>query len=419
MYLSKIELKDIKCFEKFTLDLKDSGGFTFLTTILGDNAVGKSTILKAIAMGLNDEVSAGALMKESPGEMLRTGTLKGHIKLTLDNNKRESKTVITTRIFKDNLDDPERIKQEKESDNEFNWKDIFVCGYGVNRTIGGDTSFEKYTSLESTYTLFNKLSGLQNSELILLRQSDIIKKIITDKLLRILMLDQKHYSIEFTKKGMMLNGPWGSFTISDMSDGYQSTTSWVTDFFGWQIYADRIVNKDSLITGILLIDEIENHLHPRWQKNIIQLLKEQLPNVQIIVSTHSPLIAKSAGSLTPNTKTDKLVYLELTEGNKVEKTELELLKGMDIDQILASKAFGYQILNIEEDEILSELSRLTSKGENRNKKEEEKYKFAKELAKNFIFSTEKSLFEQELESEINKKRQQKIQELEKKLFEHS
>ncbi len=53
-------------------------------------------------------------------------------------------------------------------------------------------------------------------------------------------------------------------------------------------------NEDySNTPGIVLIDEIEDHLHPRWQLNIIDALETSFPNIQFIVSTHSPLIASS------------------------------------------------------------------------------------------------------------------------------
>ena len=47
------------------------------------------------------------------------------------------------------------------------------------------------------------------------------------------------------------------------------------------------------VYGIVLIDEIEQHLHPRWQRNIVYLLKESFPNVQFIATSHSPLVASN------------------------------------------------------------------------------------------------------------------------------
>ena len=52
-------------------------------------------------------------------------------------------------------------------------------------------------------------------------------------------------------------------------------------------YAIDFMNQPAL----LLIDEIDTYLHPKWQKNILRVLAEKFPNTQIIVTTHSPLVA--------------------------------------------------------------------------------------------------------------------------------
>ena len=56
---------------------------------------------------------------------------------------------------------------------------------------------------------------------------------------------------------------------------------------------DMKIEDMSKINGFLLIDEIENHLHPKWQKSIIGIIRKQFPNLQIILSTHSPFVVSS------------------------------------------------------------------------------------------------------------------------------
>lgn len=45
--------------------------------------------------------------------------------------------------------------------------------------------------------------------------------------------------------------------------------------------------------GIVLIDEIELHMHPSWQRRILGVLKQLFPNVQFIITTHSPQVLGS------------------------------------------------------------------------------------------------------------------------------
>lgn len=49
----------------------------------------------------------------------------------------------------------------------------------------------------------------------------------------------------------------------------------------------------SLIPGVVLIDELDMHLHPKWQWNVVKALEETFPNIQFIVATHSPIIISS------------------------------------------------------------------------------------------------------------------------------
>ena len=186
MYLSRIELKNIRCFEELIIDLKEDEDIILWATIIGNNAVGKSTILQCIAMGLCDESSAAALMKEG-GEYLRKNETKGHIKLTVEQKGGKSKIVLNTEIIKENLESPERLRQ-LITGNKNLLDDLFFCGYGVEIGNNGSTSFKKYLPLEAVFTLFNYNSELQNPELIMRRQDIFVKEILEKKLLNILML---------------------------------------------------------------------------------------------------------------------------------------------------------------------------------------------------------------------------------------
>jgi predicted ATP-binding protein involved in virulence len=416
LYISQLKLKNIKCFDEIFIDFENDSKSVLWSVILGDNAVGKTTLLRSIAMGLCDEASAAALMKESPTEYLRKNEKDGSIEITLKKNKTGKEFKIKTEIIKKSLDSPEKVIQSTNPDTKFPWKDIFICGYGVFRIEGSTGSdFKKYSQLDALYSLFVN-EALMDPELIMLRQDEILRKSIEKILLSVLMLDEKDYSFEFTPKGMVLNGPWGTMNIKELSDGYQSTMNWVIDFFGWQIFADRI-NKNVKISGILLIDELENHLHPKWQREIIHRLKKQFPNVQFIVTTHSPLIASSMGELKKNENHDKLIYLELKDNNIVEISELESLKGLDVDQVLASKAFDYLIdADHAIEKVLKEASILAGKGNKRSSSENKRYKEIKGELKKIWKHPGKTLIEREVREEIYNETIKKIRKLEKKIF---
>jgi predicted ATP-binding protein involved in virulence len=342
--LSKLAIKNIKCFQELAIDFKHQQ-IDRWTMLLGDNAIGKSTLLKCIALGLCNASDAAALTRISDmnSEFIRAGETKGSITIELQRGKlsknSRKKYTITTTITKDAAGTSEEITQEVKAsspDEKFPWADIFVCGYGASRSQEADTSHERYKIFEAVQSLFSHEVRLQNPELILLRQDPEVRILLQEKLQSILMLDEEDYQIDAGKTGLNVAGPWGKVNFNKLSDGYRSTTLWVLDFLGWLIYAGRLWDNNE-IGGILIIDELEQHLHPRWQRNIVELLRRQFPKTQIIASTHTPLVAAGVADIDESC----LLKLERDENNEIKIVMIDQaeIAGKRADQILTSPAF--------------------------------------------------------------------------------
>ncbi|MGL4695162.1 AAA family ATPase [Enterococcus larvae] len=95
-------------------------------------------------------------------------------------------------------------------------------------------------------------------------------------------------------------------------------------------YYDNKINIEEY-EGLVLIDEIDLHLHPIWQSKIIQILKNTFPNVQFIITSHSPHVIQ-------NLAADEIIALEYNEKNKIQLKELQLngygLQGWTVNEIL-------------------------------------------------------------------------------------
>jgi predicted ATP-binding protein involved in virulence len=217
--------------------------------------------------------------------------------------------------------------------------------------------------------LFAAEAALQNPEIVLLRHDIKVRQSLEKKLLQILMLDELGYKINFTKRGLELNGPWGCLPFQVLSDGYRSTTQWVLDFIGWIIHAERFMNNPD-IGGILLIDEIEQHLHPRWQRYIVRRLRQQFPKTQIIASTHTPLAASGI----VDEEDSLLLKLEQELNGIIDLKVLDkkLLAGKRADQVLTSEAFGLiTTRNPGSEDEINRYTALLSKGERTEAEETE------------------------------------------------
>jgi predicted ATP-binding protein involved in virulence len=92
------------------------------------------------------------------------------------------------------------------------------------------------------------------------------------------------------------NGELQSLRIDQLSDGHKSILSIVMDIASRMAQANPN-KKDILETeGIVMIDEIEMHLHPSWQQTVLPDLQKTFPNVQFIISTHSPQVVTTVPS---------------------------------------------------------------------------------------------------------------------------
>lgn len=92
---------------------------------------------------------------------------------------------------------------------------------------------------------------------------------------------------------LFLNG--SIVPVSYLSDGYKNIIGIISDIAYRMAILNPKLGQDILLKtpGIILIDEIEVHLHPKWQQRILRILKEVFPRVQFIISTHSPMVVSS------------------------------------------------------------------------------------------------------------------------------
>ena len=369
MYIKSVTIENIQCFKKGTIFLSKNRTPFLLNVILGDNSAGKSCFLRCIAIGLTDSSTAATLMQSLGARFLREKDKEGTIKIVLSHRLSEEELTVTTKIVQER--DIEIIKEKSVAGDESQlWQNLFICGYGIQRSGEGTESYTEYKPLESLLTLFDYYTALQNIELILRRQSPDLQKKILQMVIEILMLDEKGWSIEPTQKGLkvILNG--AEVFLDELGDGYSGTATWLIDFVGWQIYADRLSNAQGLgdLSGIVLLDELELTLHPSLQRCVLKNLKDHFPNVQFIATSHSPIIAAGAADFPDS----KLVALKLDNGETKVIDKLPSLRGMSVDQVLSSVAFGlYTTVSIGSVDDIRRFSELMSKS--RNEEEEKEY----------------------------------------------
>ena len=109
--------------------------------------------------------------------------------------------------------------------------------------------------------------------------------------------------------------------ITMLSAGYQSLLWSIMNLaYRWALLNPDITENVTEATGIVLIDEIDMHLHPKWQWDIVSALEETFSNVQFILTTHSPIVISSCQNehLILLTDDKEVIYLENAYGYSVQ-----------------------------------------------------------------------------------------------------
>ena len=343
-----LKIKNIKCFKEIEIPFEDNGQIRNWSLIVGNNGQGKTTILRSLALGLCDGSGASALLAELHGGILRENEKEGFIEVILKDENENKQYQIKTKIsLKGNSESVvqticpsnSRAEAKKTSVNENNIRNkIFAIGYGSGRTITGTESYEEYAVVDSVYGLFNYKYPLQNAELGAWRiKSEKNLDELKTCLKEILILDN-HDQINLSASGLRIKSKWGDRSLNSLSDGYQSLTTVIIDFLSWKLLHNSKEFNLTDISGIFIIDEVEQHLHPKWQRNIIRVLSERFPKIQFIGSTHTPICALGLNDLTCKSQLIKASYTNSHSEVKIFDMK-EVYKGYRIDQILTSDIF--------------------------------------------------------------------------------
>jgi energy-coupling factor transporter ATP-binding protein EcfA2 len=379
-YFLSFRIANFRCFgPEQTLDLSnEEGGPARWTVFLGDNGTGKTTLLQSLA-GLQPELDDDEyLASVSPqyvvegvrpnNEMTLLSAIGVHGQLLTEVDPAAEMGIIDIRteqhpLFSDPVVTYETVSEELRG---------LVCyGYGATRRMGRP-SLSEASNDDATASLFSDEAYLINAEEWLL-QSDYAA--LTDSPMRERARKRKDDVIEVLikllpdvsdiriavppieplKPRVEVETPYGWVALSALSLGYRTLTAWIVDL-AYRLFQRYPDSPNPLAEpAIVLVDEIDLHLHPKWQRTLISYLTERFPNTQFIVTAHSPLIVQAA--------TDANIVLLRREGDHVViDNDVEAIRGWRIDQVLTSDLFGLESARPPEfEELLRERNKILGK----------------------------------------------------------
>ncbi len=335
MYIRRIVLEDIRGFEQLDFNLERSNGeYSGWTVFTGDNASGKTALLKAVSMALLGPQSGRTLQPSLDG-WIREGADRGTIAVQLvpGNQDRFAQGRRYNKAFwselqlgRENGDlisvtQGQKYLRKGKGATRGPWLESpdgwFCIGYGpFRRLYGHSPEAQRVMSTPGKVsrfaTMFREDATLAEGDVWLremkyreLEGNEPAKEEL-QKVLALLNHRFLQHSIQIDKvdsEGLQLRQSDGVvLPLEDMSDGYRAAIAMLVDLlrqlievYGLEGFRPRESGEPYVdSSGVVLIDEIDAHLHPSWQRVIGDWLKTVFPNLQFLVTTHSPLICQAA-----------------------------------------------------------------------------------------------------------------------------
>lgn len=365
MKIKTIHLQHFRRFTDFKLSLHEQ-----LTVLVARNGAGKTSVLDAIATLLGAFLTrlpkvSGINPKENDFQVLSDGNKPPFMRLTAtsfnginwDRTEKRDKTKKTAsqipaafgvkqlNDYVDTIIDADNIGQEYElpvfiyygtgrgvfdvPQRKRDFANEFPRFDALNGSLESKTNFKKF--VEYFYFLEAQESKLQKEQ----RSFDVqLPELTAIRTAIQRMMPEFSNPESIMPAGIQVDwlqdGIKKKLRIEQLSDGFRTTLAMVMDIAARMAEANPQSTDPLATAGIVLIDEVDLHLHPGWQQHILLDLLRTFPNIQFVVSTHS---AQAVSSVKPEclrvidwqSDEARLVDIDFSEGAEAQQVLIDIL----------------------------------------------------------------------------------------------
>lgn len=365
MYVRRLALNDLRSFHRAEVEFLSPGSqggsdaprLPNVNVLLGINGSGKSTVLDAIALSLLSPLVASsgyrpyALIRRSSRKTVKRSSVSVEVELNRQDVPRlaaRERETMELGASVERRGDVEFLQAGDAADSRLD--DLFLdaspafffVGYGAMRRVEAEGSSEFSFRGKSRHPRYERVASLFEDEFALApfrswlpqwrdRDPDRYKRIgrLVSKLLpRGVTFAGEMEAGEFLFRVNGTSVPFGA-----LSDGYRAYLGWISDLLLHLTTACGDNCELEKCEGVVMVDEIDLHIHPAWQRTIVPQIARALPRLQFIFTTHSPIVV---GTLE---RANTWIVERRRGWPTIERPDEEFF-GLSADQILRSELFG-------------------------------------------------------------------------------
>ena len=300
MKIESFSIQNYKCIKDLAVDCRGADGeIKQWTVLLGENNTGKTNVLRALSylvvskFDFRTEIGEGRVVVGEGTTFAARGNEASFVK-----GKQYVKSILSNG---DHWNSDSSIECAKGT---VSYLDLFP--YGVNRVPARVALSERESLPHKTLFMsdarlldlqewllqldYSQKSGSEKSQKRLEKMHDLVRSDLFPGVTDFSFKkdgDNEHIVVVFSA------GKDGDVRFEELGFGYQTTLTWLADFCKrmFELYPDA--ENPLHEEAVVLVDELDLHLHPKWQRDLVPTLSKIFPKVQFIVTTHSPHVLQS------------------------------------------------------------------------------------------------------------------------------